>query len=434
MTSTVDARIDPDSIRETIKQFLQDRLQPKLDKLKEDETEKREKLLYDHQPENWIASAAKRAEQIQQVTHALKFTHPDAKGTSLNKPGNPEAGEVLVGTHTLVSVDQDVVGNAAALDVYKFLKLPIGDKTLLDFAIGGDSRLREAFSADRDQAQKWMTALARITQPKNRPASHALAKQLYWAVSDGEYHLLAPLFPTALVHHVVTAIREDRFSESAQSARNAYRRKEPYSYGFHEYPDLAIQHFGGTKPQNISQLNSERYGENYLLPSIPPTWQSEPVQPPLHVDSIFDRHISRRKRVRDLLSILRDFLSRVGPINNIKVRRTREDLMARLCDEVLFFAAELQTLEPGWTLDERCELNIDEQCWLDPERAAQDESFAVHFAQGDWKEGVSKRFANWVNARLTSSKTPMSEDEAREWRTVLDQEMNLIHTELNSND
>lgn len=25
-----------------------------------------------------------------------------------------------------------------------------------------------------------------------------------------------------------------------------------------EYPNLAVQKFGGTKPQNISQLNSER--------------------------------------------------------------------------------------------------------------------------------------------------------------------------------
>ncbi len=64
-------------IRAAILQFLQARLQPKLDKLKADEDEARQKLLLEHEPKAWIADAARRVGQIQRVTHALKFTHPN---------------------------------------------------------------------------------------------------------------------------------------------------------------------------------------------------------------------------------------------------------------------------------------------------------------------------------------------------------------------
>lgn len=421
-------------IRSAIDGFLQERLQPKLDRLKEDEIHKRAQLLKNHQPAQWIANAANRVGQIQQVTHALKYTHPDARGTSLNAPGNPEADELLVGTHTIDEITTDVVGNAAALDVYKFLKLQVGGKTLLDLALEGNTALQAAFSDDEEQAKSWMAAFADLSTPKGQPASHKFAKQLYWPMEDGGYHLLAPLFPTSLVHHVVSTIREDRFSEEAKAARRAYRERVPHPHGFREYPHLAIQNFGGTKPQNISQLNSERYGENYLLAAVPPLWLSEPVRPPLRTESVFDRLFGRRPRVRDLLRILRDFLTRVQDVNNVRIRNTRAELIAHLRDEVLLFAAETQENEPGWTLDEMCWLNVDEQCWLDPERAGRDESFAAICTGVDWRDGICRRFANWLNAQLTSTQTPMGELEAREWQSVMEKEINLMRMELDFDD
>ncbi|WP_303902224.1 type I-F CRISPR-associated protein Csy1 [Thiohalomonas denitrificans] len=425
-----ESSISPESVRQVITQFLQERLQPKLDKLKEGEDDKREKLLEAHQPERWIYNAASRVGQIQQVTHAIKFTHPDARGTSLNAPGNPQAGDLLVGTHTLDEAAPDIVGNAAALDVYKFLKLEVGGKSLLDLALEGDSALQAAFSDNAEQAKSWMEAFTGLIEPKGELASHRLAKQLYWPLGKGEYHLLAPLFPTSLVHRVVSGIRVDRFSEEAKAARKAYWDREPHPHGFCEYPDLAIQNFGGTKPQNISQLNSERYGENYLLAALPPTWYSTPVRTPLNTESVFDHVFERRKRVRILLRTLGDFLKGVQDINNIRIRETRADLVGHLRDEALLFAAELHELKPGWTVDEKCRLNAAEQCWLDPGRAAQDEAFATLCARGDWKEEVCRRFANWLNATLTSTRTPMGKDEAHEWQSVMEKEMKLMRMEV----
>jgi CRISPR-associated protein Csy1 len=420
------------SIRAVINAFLQERLQPKLEKLKPEEDEQRQALMQDYLPVNWIPDAARRVGQIQQVTHALKFTHPDARGSSLSIAGNPAAGDEIVGTHTVArSLAPDVVGNAAALDVYKFLRLSVGGKTILDLASTADPALAAAFSDDVNLANTWMAAFASLTEAKGPPASNKLAKQVYWLAEGRNYHLLAPLFPTSLVHGMWKQIREDRFSDEAKAARDARRNGLAHPHGYCEYPNVAIQKFGGTKPQNISQLNSERYGENYLLPSLPPTWKSAEVRAPLTVNSVFDRIFGSRPRVRELLRILKKFLVSVehaGP--NIRIRNKRAELADLIRDEVLQYAAELRQLAPGWSAPPECLLNSAEQCWLDPERAERDADFANLRQRGEWQDEICRRFGNWLNARLTTPSTPMGAVEAAHWRDVLDDEMRVMRQEV----
>ncbi len=423
------------ALRAVIGEFLQERLQAKLDKLKDDQDEARQALQQAFQPATWIADAAKRVGQIQQVTHALKYTHPDAKGSNLNQPGNTAAGELLVGSHTLgEQLTPDVVGNAAALDVYKFLRLAVDGQNLLQRASSGDAALAAAFSADGDEAAGWMRAFAGLTSGKGEVASHKLAKQIYWPLADGSYHLLAPLFPTSLVHGVNATIRADRFGDAAKAAREARRNQQAHPEGYHEYPNLLIQNFGGTKPQNISQLNSERYGENYLLPSLPPLWQSEPIRPPLHSDSIFAGSFAARPRVKALVRGLRDFLERVAAVNNVHIRSTRAEFVADLCDELLQYAATLQTLPTGWSSATECRLNRAEQCWLDPERAAGDPAFATDLRQGDWQEEICQRFGNWLNARLKRRQLILGQAEAEAWASALEHALQMIRLELADHD
>jgi CRISPR-associated protein Csy1 len=419
-------------IKAAINGFLQERLQPKLEKLTPEEDEQRQALLLDYLPANWIPDAARRVGQIQQVTHALKFTHPDARGSSLSVAGNVAAGEGMVGTHTVAkTLSPDVVGNAAALDVYKFLRLSVSGKTILDLAVADDPALAEAFSDDAGLAQAWMSALATLAQAKTQPASNKLAKQVYWPVGDKDYHLLAPLFPTSLVHGVWKRIREDRFSDEAKAAREAKRNELAHPHGYCEYPDMAIQNFGGTKPQNISQLNSERYGENFLLPSLPPNWKSAEIRPPVAVNSVFERVFGSRPRVRELVRILRDFLVSVEHAGTTKrIRDKRAELAALIRDEAFQYAAELHQLEPGWSRQPECRLNSAEQCWLDPERAEDDADFASLRRKGDWPEEVCRRFGNWLNGRLTTPNTPMGAIEAAHWREVLDKEMRMMRIEV----
>ncbi|WP_020680648.1 type I-F CRISPR-associated protein Csy1 [Marinobacterium rhizophilum] len=422
-------------LQAVINGFLQERLQVKLEKLKDGAQDERQKLLEKYQPDTWIPDAAKRVGQIQQVTHAIKFTHPDARGSSFNQPGNPAAGDLLVGTQSLgADVAGDVVGNAAALDVYKFLRLQVNGQTLLELASHQDSELQAAFSDDAEQAQSWMAAFAGLVQSKGQASSHKLAKQLYWPLAGGNYHLLAPLFPTALVHRAWQTIREDRFSDTAKAARAARRAGESYSTGYREYPDLAIQNFGGTKPQNISQLNSERFGENYLLRSVPPNWRSDPLPVPLYIESVFERLFSGRTRVRELGGALAKFLRRASTANNLRIRETRAGLVGDLCNELLLLAAELQALPAGWSRHQDCRLNSDEQCWLDPQRAGLDADFAAERSRGEWQLGISRRFGNWLNARLNKAELSMGQAEAQAWQSVVEQELRMIRMELEADD
>ncbi|NJM12628.1 MAG: type I-F CRISPR-associated protein Csy1 [Synechococcaceae cyanobacterium SM1_2_3] len=427
---------DTEQIRQAIAAFLQDRLKPKLDKLKEEDHDARQKLLDAHDPQTWIADAARRVGQIQQVTHAIKFSHPDAKGSSLSSAGNQKAGDLTIGSHTVAGMlPPDVVGNAAALDVYKFLRLEVNGQSLLQRAIAQDPALAAALSDDTDLSREWMAAFATLPEPNGPPATHKLAKQLYWPLGDGRYHLLAPLFPTSLVHTLCAGIREDRFSDEAKAAREAKREKRAHPQGYREYPKLAIQKFGGTKPQNISQLNSERHGENWLLPSLPPDWQSDPISPPFFTESVFDHRFPRRSAVQRLTTALSEFLKRVAKADsNIRIRNQRAELVSYIRDELLQFAAELHELDAGWSLDEKCHLNAAEQCWLDPKRAAMDEEFAARWLSGKWQDEICRRFGNWLNAAISTEQTPMGQAESEAWQTVLRDELSMIRLELADHD
>ncbi|CAB3804950.1 type I-F CRISPR-associated protein Csy1 [Pararobbsia alpina] len=419
-------------LRETILNFLQERLQSKLDKLKDDDADQREKFVTDFLPENWISFAARRVLHIQQVTHALKFTHPDARGSSLSVAGNLQVGELHVGTHTLGgTVVPDVVGDAAALDVYKFLRLIVDGRSLLERAIANDPALAAALSDHPEQASRWMAAFASLTQSKGQLASHELAKQIYWPLGGGQYHLLAPLFPTSLVHVVWNTLQEDRYADAAKAARDARRAGVSHPQGYREYPDVAVQKFGGSKPQNISQLNSERHGENYLVPSLPPSWHREPIRPSLGMASVFHRLFGRRPCVREVTRILREFRgSAENADSSRRVRNKRAELVAYVRDELLQFGAEMHELKAGWSLQLHCRLNTDEQCWLDPRRAESDEVFASMRCRGDWRDGVCRRFGNWLNATLTTPCTPMGQAEAAHWADILEKELRMIRIEI----
>ena len=420
------------ALRALVESFIQERLNAKLDKLKEDESEKRQELLAAYQREVWLEDAARRVNQIQLVTHALKYTHPSAQGTSLYAPKGMDGDETpLVGTFSLgAERTDDVVGNAAALDVYKFLKLSYEGKTLLARVLDKDPALIAAFSDDQVRGQHWVETFATITQDKNRTASHKLAKQLYFPLDNkGDYHLLAPLFSTSLVHGVYRRISEDRFGEAGKAAREARREGKPFAHGFREYPNLAVQKFGGTKPQNVSQLNSERHGENWLLASLPPTWHSEKVRPPLSVKTVFGRWFGRRRSVRELTQTLRQFLTKTA-YTNVRIRQTRAALVNRIADELVQFAAEVRELPPGWSKSAECRLDAAEAYWLDPGRTREDADFALQRQIINWQDEICARFGNWLNRELQHDKLPLGEAEQGEWKGVLDKMLGMIRIEI----
>ena len=414
--------------RAAISAFLQERLQAKLDKLKPDDPQ-RDEVIASFAHDVWLASAAKRVEQIQAVTHSLKPIHADARGTNLYVEPRTLPPLAELGSHALGErFVGDVVGNAAALDVYKLLKLEVNGRSLLTALLAQDADALAALHADPAQAEKLRDAFVSLTQPRAEgPSSHTLAKQLYWltgtdACDDSHYILLAPLYATSLAHAVHAQVQEDRFGEANKAARQARRERKVHDGVFHDYPGLAVQNMGGTKPQNISQLNSERRGMNYLLSSLPPKWKVNAQRFPTHADSVFTRYFDSRPLVRQTVKTLRRYLeSNPNPVKD--TRDHRKELVDMLVDEMVNMAAELQhALPPGWTLDDPrfSALNEDEQTWLDALRAElpEEDDFANRWLAMEWPDAIGTRFGNWLNARL-EGKLSFSDIEFRAWKKEL---------------
>ena len=409
-------------LRAVVSGFLTERLDSKLEKLSPDDP-KHAELRQQFDPPIWLDGAARRVGQLQAVTHSLKPLHPEAKGTNLYVAPDTLASLPLVGTHCLgAQVDMDVVGNAAALDAYKFLKLKHAGQTLLSLCEARDPDWAAALSPEPAIADAWMTAFAGLTAARGKTSSHTNAKQLYWLVGhdphdDAAYHLLAPLYPTSLVHRVYTTVQDDRFSDAAKAARQARRDGAHSERPVHEYTDLAVQQLGGTKPQNISQLNSERRGNNLLLASLPPNWRSLAVRPLLGVTSLFDRFGTRRP-VREPATQLRRFLDS-NPAPNQPTRQRVTDLVNTLVDELLYFTAELRSLPPGWSQVPECQLSAAQRHWLDPWAPVADGDTPQD--ADDTANAIAGQFANWLNRRLRDP-LPVGDPEFAAWRKLaLDQ-------------
>lgn len=407
------------AFRDAIATFIDARREAKL-KGKDDVVDAASK--YDFA--TWLADAARRVGQIQAVTHVLKATHPDARGTSLHVAPNGLPAHLEIGSHSLgADYAEDVVGNAAALDVFKLLKLEVEGKRLLDWAQAGDVDLQAALSDDGKQAHGWMRAFASLVHAEAQPATHPMAKQLYWLTgedpqNDTQYHLLQPMFASSLAHAVHADIQDARFGDTNKEARQAKRSNHSFDGGYRDYRNLVIRKLGGTKPQNISQLNSERGGVNYLLPSLPPpAWKPRDGASLLKVDSIFD---DRRGvffyfgEVRGHIRELADFL-KTSPDRTVQTRERVDVSVQSLVDALALFGADTRgRYAPGWTRDAACRLPVCEQLWLDPERSElpvrddaenphwreDDIAFNQAYALGDWADEIAARFGRWLNQQL----------------------------------
>lgn len=419
--------------RAVIAGFIQERREAKL-KGADDDPDAAKRFEY----RTWLADAARRADQVQAATHVLKATHPDAKGSSLYVRPDALPARAEVGSHALgARYVEDGVGHVASLDVIRFLRTEVEKRPLLDWVRAGDPDLKAALSDDPGEAAAWMSAFASLVRQHEAPATHPLAKQVYWLVGDdprddANYHLLQPMFPSSLVHAVHVEIQDARFGEANVEARRAFRDNRPHHAQYREYRGLAARKLGGTKPQNVSQLNIERRGLNLLLPSLPPEWRSAGVHL-LKRESAFESLLGFGG-MRELVHVLADFL-RSRPPPTIETRRRREAIEQAIGQELAMYGAVVRSqYSAGWTRRHECRLPPCEQLWLDPDRTtlpprsdpageAEDMEFNAAYDSGAWADEVAGRFGDWLNAQLhRAGLQDVSLPERRHWaaQVILD--------------
>lgn len=388
----------------------------------------RDEIQQSFKPENWLTDAAKRASQIQLATHAPKFIHGDAKSSSVNAAGiKGIAG--AVGTHAINKVTVDVTGNAAALDVANLLLLSDQTETLWQQLASNNTASLKDFADGDAQLNQWKEGFLRAVN-NAEISSHSLGKQIYFPVDDGEYHLITPLFATSLCHESYGLTQYARFSEASKSARACRKSNNSCSDDVVSYIGMAEMSFGGSKPQNISLLNSRRRGIAYLLSSAPPTWRQSVSLPTKGRDALWRNY---RWRVRGRIRALNQFLDKVEHYNNEKIRRTRQQMVTGLTEEWLTLVAKIRKAgAAGWSI--QSELPLHQQCLLDPDRRDSDESspFNQMLDTGDWRKQVADDFGLWFNNALSNKKRDLGDEESRRWSSELNDMLSRMRNDLES--
>lgn len=332
----------------------------------------------------WVASAANRASQLSLVSHPAKFSHPDAKTTPVLFTGAFKADGYLRSGNVPINY-QDVVGNAAALDVYAFLSLVLEDgQTVLEHFELQSGLLKNLLLTDEDTFQVWRKQFLAIKHTSTPNKTYAQVKQVYFPVQQG-YELLSLLYPSGLMTEHRERLRTLKFSDVTKQAREAKKKNEFHEQGFSEVFGLLTQHFGGTKPQNISKLNSNNGGEAWLLPSMPPSLQAQYVALP-KID--FFKAIHWDKQLTELLKSLHSLLA--TDYNNVDIRSARKRIMTYLFEWLLERAARLQNQKAGWSQAQGFELPREQQLWLDPLFTDQRES------ETTWREKIASDIAAWL--------------------------------------
>jgi len=406
-----------ESFKTFIREYLRQRLEEKLAKATAGQ---REKLRRKYEPAFWLADAAKRVAQLKAVTHSLKAVHSKASGTNLFcRPASLSRTDLL-GSHALPeNFHIDVVGNGAALDVYKFLRQVHEGRTLLDWLEAGDPDALAALSAEPEKSVALAEAFLNLKEQTSALASHTLAKQVYWLTGneptyDSQFHLLAPLYPTSLVHYVFQKVQDHRFGEEAKEAREAKKNKTWHENEARDYPNLAIQKIGGAYPTNVSFLNSERKGVNYLFPSLPPMWINRLVRPPKG-DSLCEA-FGQRPATSRLIRDFKIFLDS-NPKPNQETRKKRNQYLADIIDEFIVYASKLKLLPPGWTKEASCRLPQEEKDWLEPNPGVPGGS-ADQGQPDEISNKIIRCFANWLNSILDQP-LPAGEVEQAFWTDAL---------------
>lgn len=377
------------------------------------------------------------------ATHIAKATHPDLKVkkvTNLNinfgeLPTRAEVGSHLLPSgKSLADTTGDGAYNSAGYELYLLLDLEFEGKPLGEWLLAQDRDAIQAFAVDVDNDKDAASLASKyaelLVEKRSLPATDTRAKQVYWSVSgepadDGGYHLLQPLFSSSLAHAVHQEINDARFGESNKETRQAWRDKKAHDGIYRDYRDLVARRLGGTKPQNISQLNSERGGINYLLASLPPQWSQDRPRQFLFIDSALQR-FRRYEGVNELLEALLALLTgNPGPTMETRIKRER---IERALGQSLaaFGQATRQLFQPGWTRDAECRLPLCERIWLDPERVElplreqeelrqEDEDFIAAFEWKDWPDEVAHRFGNWLQNILLQHQLPVGDIEHAHW-------------------
>lgn len=336
--------------------------------------------------QEWLPDAAKRVAQLSMVSHPSKFSHPSAKTSSvIAQVKFAQDGYLRSGN---VQYPLDVFGNAAAMDVYKFLSLDLtADSTILDGFERDDPTLKSLIEKSSLDFTSLKQSFLVIKNDDASSKTDHLVKQVYFPVENNEYHLLSLLTPSGLITRLKQSIDQLRFSEATKNAKEKRKRNEHDTEGYADIFDLTVTAYGGTQPQNVSVLNSQNAGRAYLLSSCPPILEKRAVRLP---KTDFFAQCLYRKNYQDSFVQLHKFMQL--DLNNMDIRTAIRNIIQFVIDQVLLQGFKIREFYPeGWSnQDYYSSLPKLQRVWLDSIYVEQREN------DSEWRNELSEDIARWI--------------------------------------
>lgn len=333
----------------------------------------------------WLPDAAKRVAQLSMVSHPSKFSHPSAKTSSVIAQAEFKADGYLRSGN--VDYALDVFGNAAAMDVFKFLSIPLSNaQTVLENLEDQTELIQSAFKIPSANFTDLRKDFLVIKASDSNKKTDRLVKQVYFPLVDNQYHLLSILTPSGLLTELKQRVDQIRFSDETKEAKESRKKNEFHASGYADLFDLTVTAYGGTQPQNVSVLNSKNAGRAYLLSSVPPQLDVRKIRLPK--TDFFAQCLYRKQFQGSFIQLHKLMLL---DINNVDIRHAIRNIIKFVIDQVLFNAYRIRQSSLGWSnTDYYLSLPLIQRIWLD------DLHLTTRAEKEEWRDEISREIARWT--------------------------------------
>lgn len=338
--------------------------------------------------ENWLPDAAKRAGQISVASHPCTFSHPSARKNKNGYVSSIIANKNFRQDGLLrsgnVKVKNDALGNAAALDVYKFLHLELEDRRLLVKHIVDNSlEARTLLNVKGTSYDTLKQDFLKMIESSSEEVTSSKIKQVYFPVEE-DYHQLSLLTNSGMLYELKERINAIRFGEDFKGVKESKKKNEFSEDSFCDLYDLTTIGYGGTKPQNISVLNSKNGGKAHLLYSMPPSLETRNI------------HFSKRNFFGETLKgwELREIFHALQSIfktdyNNVAIREGRDYRYQQLVDKMVQKMWLVREVSEEQYYENSSQLKPHQKIWLCHEFSEQRET------EDKWLDALIKECVNW---------------------------------------
>jgi len=352
----------------------------------------------------WIPNAANRAGQISISTHPCTFSHPSSR-----KNKNGYTSSIIAISQSLndgflrsgnVDVDADALGNAAALDVYKFLTLVMTDgQTLLQhFEQDTELALNLLSLPNADEKQNYQMlklGFLAMTTGVGESITSSKIKQVFFPVgtqtptqaTDVEnYHQLSILTASGIVFELRKRLDFMRFGDDIKIARDKKKNGLQHN-GYMEIYNLTTIGYGGTKPQNISVLNSQNGGKAHLLLSVPPQLKNRNIHFP---NSDFFSQTVNYFQCKHQFYQLHNLYERDD--NNMHTRAGRDEYYQSVIDHIIEKMWQIRSIALAQYSDTANQLPSTQKIWL----CEQNEFKTLRDTTDDWLDDIVKSLTTFL--------------------------------------